>query len=817
MNSYFYVDTDDEITSVIGKLRGEKAEEIFLVVPKRALIAQSLVNLRLLDKEAKRHQKKLVFVSPDAHIRKLAEKAGLAVKKYVTKPKNEEKQNALTLAPKARKLEPWEEEAAKQELASIIKKEEPAKKIPSGTRIAVGAFSKLVPGLHREPEKIIARPVPGGIRARQIAKKGAEVVDLKKTRLHRKPMVFSQKKLKPTSPEKQPNTQTIKRKPILSKKEKLPQEDVDKKTSDSKMDIAKNVATEKNKPSLKIGENPFKIRKIALRKEKIIPKQIPKPPIISPEVNYQKEDIENPPDLIADEVSETQKAADYKRHEREMANLTLKEKERLRDLWMEQKGLVRGRFTQDKASLDLSAKDKTKISENQFVSQSSGLFKTTHRKVGGPSKIVDLRSGNQTVAQPSPNDLRATISQENFSKNAQKEKKVVLLPLINIRIFSLFVLIILVILMVLAGIIIPDAHVTLKPKVSESNISLKATVSGEVSQVDISERIIPGQPVRFKINEEKNFAATGTKEIKVNAQGQVTIYNNNEAPLSLKQNALLTDSSGKKFYTQAPILIPAGIAGSANSNTNSNEASIKAGVATVTIQGEGIGADYELKEGAKLTIPGLAQSDFGSGVTVEIKKAVSGGENRTVKVVTREDLDKAKAELLDKVRQDSLGELENALGADSAKIAKPDSLKEEDITYTTSKAEGDEANSFNANLAVNFFTLAFSQKELNEMGKSVIESESSQKGGTVSMKNYQVNDAQPLENKMEISADLSYQIKSQIDEVLIRKELVAKKRNEAEEYLRGNLDIEQFTLDLWPSWPARLPILERRIKVEIQP
>ena len=53
MNSYFYVDTDDEITSVIGKLRGEKAEEIFLVVPKRALIAQSLVNLRLLDKDRK--------------------------------------------------------------------------------------------------------------------------------------------------------------------------------------------------------------------------------------------------------------------------------------------------------------------------------------------------------------------------------------------------------------------------------------------------------------------------------------------------------------------------------------------------------------------------------------------------------------------------------------------------------------------------------------------------------------------------------------------------------------------------------------------
>ncbi|MFH1182817.1 MAG: hypothetical protein V1690_00965 [Candidatus Moraniibacteriota bacterium] len=829
MNSYFYVDTDDEITSVIGKLRGEKAEEIFLVVPKRALIAQSLVNLRLLDKEAKRHKKKLVFVSPDAHIRKLAEKAGLMVKKYVAKPKDETKEEALTLAPKSRKLEPWEEEAAKKELASIIKKEEKPKPGPireeitaPGTKITVGAFAK--------PGNIIARPVPDGTRARKNAKGAAEVIDLKKPQLHRKEMAFPRKKLEPLPPKRQsaPILVPIKRRPTLSKKETLPREDVERRTVDNKMDIMKADLLEQKKP-LKAVTNPFKVRKLERRYPPSVNRHdelrmthddISQEPI----VDYPKEDIENPPIMqgairqspigTTNDESRMTNNEHMKKFDRETANLTLKEKEHLRDLWMEQKGMVRGKYVHENASLDLAHSEKTERINEELSSQSSGLFTTTHRRVGGPGKIVDLRV-NSKIQTDSP--------KVNFAKDVRKEKKVILLPLINIRFLSLFILIILVVLTILAGIIIPDARITVKPKVNENNLTMNVWVNGEVSQADFNEHIIPGKPVHFKVTEEKTFPATGSREVKEKAQGQVTISNNTGNPLSLKQNALLTDSSGKKFYTQAPALIPAGKSDSSNSlpageagNTNGATAAINPGSAVVTVAAEGTSNDYNLKTGTALTIPGLADSDFSSGITVEVKKEVTGGESRTVKTVTREDLDQAKAELLDKARQDSRGELEKNLDTDTTRIVKPETLTIEDIAYTTGIAEDDEADSFSANLTVTFFTLAFSQKELEELGKFIVEGESSEKSGVVKMNSFNVADARPLENKMEISADISYQLKSQVDAGDIRKELTAKKRSEAEEYLRGNKNIEQYTLDLWPGWPARLPLLERRIKVEVQ-
>ncbi len=72
-----YIDPDEEIISVIGRLRKASDVDVFLVVPKRALFMRSLVNLRLLDREAKKLGKHLSLVVQDAEARSLAEKAGI--------------------------------------------------------------------------------------------------------------------------------------------------------------------------------------------------------------------------------------------------------------------------------------------------------------------------------------------------------------------------------------------------------------------------------------------------------------------------------------------------------------------------------------------------------------------------------------------------------------------------------------------------------------------------------------------------------------------------------------------------------------------
>ena len=79
MHQTFYIDIDEEITSIVDRLRKAKAREIVIVIPKRALLIQSIVNLKLLKKEADNLRKQIIIVTQDKLGKLLVEKAGIAV------------------------------------------------------------------------------------------------------------------------------------------------------------------------------------------------------------------------------------------------------------------------------------------------------------------------------------------------------------------------------------------------------------------------------------------------------------------------------------------------------------------------------------------------------------------------------------------------------------------------------------------------------------------------------------------------------------------------------------------------------------------
>ncbi len=82
MPQTFYVTQDEEILSLVGRLRSSALLENVFVVPKRALILQSVVNLRILARESEKLGKSVVIVTQDNDGRMLAEKAGIATRAY---------------------------------------------------------------------------------------------------------------------------------------------------------------------------------------------------------------------------------------------------------------------------------------------------------------------------------------------------------------------------------------------------------------------------------------------------------------------------------------------------------------------------------------------------------------------------------------------------------------------------------------------------------------------------------------------------------------------------------------------------------------
>jgi len=430
MNNYFYVDIEDEITTILGKLRKEKSEEIFLVVPKHALIAQSLVNLRLLEKEARKSQKKIIFVSPDAQTRKIAEKAGLLVKKYIARPKDNLEtpvspagKGYTASLQKKKPLEPWEEAAAEEELKKAIGKDKPAKEpsavVKTPTRVRAGIFGTFnsvnsVPPTALETVKTPKKPAIIGAKP--------QIVDLKKIVKSKsvRPKV-RQKTTSPVSFFKEREKKEVGENEIQSKQTEFVEEPALKELlspvkppnagskfnlepENSRM-IGSNLRPEltmradrrrpeptRVKPQI-AQINPFKVKKLSkssLTSPSAVKNIVPASKISSVTAALETENSRNmgdsvPPDsgigpsrrfepTHSPDISSQSVQSDFPTSfERETANLTIREKERLRDLWMQQKGVIRGKTFQANSSLDLKSKEETESGKEKLVAEETGI------------------------------------------------------------------------------------------------------------------------------------------------------------------------------------------------------------------------------------------------------------------------------------------------------------------------------------------------------------------------------------------------------------------------------------------------------------
>src|SRR3972149_11749443 len=73
-----YLEVDEEITSAIEKLESVPEAEVALVFPKESGILQSIVNLKLIKREAEKLEKEISVITSNKVGRTLAEQIGLS-------------------------------------------------------------------------------------------------------------------------------------------------------------------------------------------------------------------------------------------------------------------------------------------------------------------------------------------------------------------------------------------------------------------------------------------------------------------------------------------------------------------------------------------------------------------------------------------------------------------------------------------------------------------------------------------------------------------------------------------------------------------
>ena len=74
-----YIDVEDDITAIIGKVKNAKEKIVALVPPKRVGVLQSAVNLRLIGRAADTGKKRLVLITNNQALVALAAAAKIPV------------------------------------------------------------------------------------------------------------------------------------------------------------------------------------------------------------------------------------------------------------------------------------------------------------------------------------------------------------------------------------------------------------------------------------------------------------------------------------------------------------------------------------------------------------------------------------------------------------------------------------------------------------------------------------------------------------------------------------------------------------------
>lgn len=79
-----YIDVDEEITGIVGKVQSSKKDIVALVLPKRANVLQSIVNMKLIKRTADQNDKKVVLITSESRLLPLAGASGLFVAANLT-------------------------------------------------------------------------------------------------------------------------------------------------------------------------------------------------------------------------------------------------------------------------------------------------------------------------------------------------------------------------------------------------------------------------------------------------------------------------------------------------------------------------------------------------------------------------------------------------------------------------------------------------------------------------------------------------------------------------------------------------------------
>ena len=210
----------------------------------------------------------------------------------------------------------------------------------------------------------------------------------------------------------------------------------------------------------------------------------------------------------------------------------------------------------------------------------------------------------------------------------------------------LLFLFLLAMVLVLAALVVPQAQVTLVPFREVVEVDLELRADPQAEKASLTNLIIPARVLEAEVEEHGEIATVNKKDSPdAPAIGSVTFINQAAAPLTIEPGAIVRTATGTtvRFRTVTTATLPAAVGATADAQIESLAPGPVGNVPAATI--------------TEVETPGLRGK-----VRVINEQATQGGGVKQVGVVTRADMDRLKAQVLQQLQQRAFAELEQQLG-----------------------------------------------------------------------------------------------------------------------------------------------------------
>ena len=333
-----------------------------------------------------------------------------------------------------------------------------------------------------------------------------------------------------------------------------------------------------------------------------------------------------------------------------------------------------------------------------------------------------------------------------------------------------------------------------KPRFSEENFLL--AVSSDIAVIDVENKIIPGRVLDSEVNGQKMIETKGKKEVGDKAAGEVMIYNRTEVVKTFDAGTSLWGPNEMEFLTKAEVTVASVSAGL--------DYSLIPGKEKIEVEAADIGADHNLAEGIEFRIGLFSDSDF----VAKNEKAFSGGSSREVRVVDEKDQEQLRESLEKELLANGEEKLEEDL-ANSEDLIK-DSINSEIVLEEFDHNIGDEADNISLSLKLKISALAFSRGDIDVLANEVLGDRIPEGFVLGEEKELNFEFLRQEESKAIFDFGVKASLYPQIDKEEIKKKILGKRSQPAQEYLSSLSSVDNFEIRISPKLPKCLLTLPHR-------